>query len=100
MDSSFAISGPYRLTSVPPYILVQSTDEGSITFGPTHKESSLWRKFIRKSKLRSQTDPTMTAIPVTKTTTEGPTILKQPTLSLEELLSGPLFRVAGMFEID
>lgn len=38
-------------------------------------------------------------IPATKTTTEGPTILK-PAPTTEELLSGPLFKVAGMFEID
>lgn len=41
----------------------------------------------------------MTAIPATKTTTEGPTVLK-PALTSEELLSGPLFQVAGIFEID
>ncbi len=77
----------------------QTMKEEAIPYSLSYKPSSSWRKFIPTSTQRSQTDPTMTAIPATKTTTEGPTVLK-PVLTSEELLSGPLFQVAGIFEID
>ena len=77
----------------------QTMREEAIPYSLTYKPSSSWRKFIPTSTQRSQTDPTMTAIPATKTTTEGPTVL-EPTPTTEELLSGPLFQVAGIFEID
>ncbi len=81
------------------YTVPQTMRKEAVLSSLTYKPSSSWRKLIPRSKLRSQTDPTMTAIPATKTTTEGPTVLK-PALTSEELLSGPLFQVAGIFEID
>ncbi len=46
----------------------------------TDKPSSSWKKLIPRSKQRSQTDPTMTAIPATETTTKAPTVLKSTPL--------------------
>ncbi len=81
------------------YTVLQTMRKEAVLSSFTYKPSSSWREFIPTFTQRSQTDPTMTTIPATKTTTEGPTILKlAPTT--EELLSGPLFQVAGMFEID
>jgi hypothetical protein len=93
------ISIPASISQTTMYAGPQTMKEEAIPYSLTYKPSSSWRKFIPRSKQRSQADPTMTAIPATKTTTEGPTILK-PASTTEELLSGPLFQVAGMFEIN
>src|SRR2546423_14332585 len=65
------------------YTVLQTMRKEAVLSSFTDKPSSSWRKFIPRSKLRSQTDPTMTAIPATKTTTEGLTVLK-PALTPED----------------
>src|ERR1700693_3821985 len=101
MDRSFAISGTDQVTSAPPYTLLQSISEGSVTFGPSNASSSSWRKFIYKSTPTQQrgSETSVMVIPAAKTTTEGPIVLKS-TPTPKELLSGPLFQVAGIFAID
>ncbi len=86
MDNSLAISGPYPLTSVPPYILNQSTGEDSITFGPTHKTSFSWRKFIQKPTQQRQVESTTITVMISseRTTVEGPTVLMFENLSAED----------------
>lgn len=76
MDSPFAISGTHQLTSASPYILLQSKSEGSVSFGPSNKPSSSWRKFISSSLQRTGCESVVTVIPVERTTTEGPTVLR------------------------
>lgn len=86
------------LGSTSDYTVLGPSSTGSIPFGPTYKSSSSWKKFIHTSTQRPASETAMTFI-VTKTegtTTERSIILK-PTPS--DLLSGPLFQVAGMFEI-
>ena len=100
MDRSIAISGTYQLISVPPYTLLPSISEGSVTFGPSNTSSSSWRKFIYKSTPTKQrgSETAVMVIPAAKTTTEGPIVLKS-TPAPKELLGGPLFQVAGIFAI-
>jgi len=98
MDSSFAISGTYQLTSATPYTLLQSMSEGSVTFGPYNTSSSSWRKFIHKTMQQQGSETAVMVIPAAKTTTEGPIVLKS-TPTPKELLSGPLFQVEGIFAI-
>ncbi len=58
------------------YTVPQTMRKEGVLSSPTYKPSSSWRKFIPGSKLRSHTDPTMTAIPAMETTTKAPTVLK------------------------
>lgn len=58
------------------YTVPQTMRKEGVLSSTAYKPSSSWRKFIPRSKLRSQTDPTMTAIPAMETTTKAPTVLK------------------------
>jgi hypothetical protein len=73
----------------------------AIPFGPTYKLSSSWRKFIHTSTQRPASEATMTFVIITteRTTTEGSIVLK-PKPTPRDLLSGPLFQVAGIFAIS
>lgn len=73
--------------------------EGSVTGGSVRNLSTSWRKFIRKSGYQRKFKMIVTVVAAENTTVGGPIVLElAPTT--EELLSGPLFQVAGMFEID
>ena len=98
MNSSIITSDTYQLGATSAYTTFLPRSEGSVLFGTTNKLSYSWKKFIRVSS-QPEFESSVTFILAAKTTTEGPTVLK-PTPTEKELLSGPLFQVAGMFAID
>lgn len=101
MSSSTVTPNPYPSGTTPAYIPFLPIIEDTKPLGLTYKASSSWEKFIHHpAKQRQIESTTMTAIVLSEgTTTEGSFILK-PALTLQELLNGPLFQVAGIFEID
>jgi hypothetical protein len=77
----------------------QLMSEGKVSFGSTNKPSSSLRKLIRKSRYQRKFKMKATIVSTENTTVEG-LIVMVPSPTIEELLSGPLFQVAGIFEID
>jgi hypothetical protein len=69
-----------------------------VSFGPSRSPSRTWQKFIHSSA--QQSDSQIDAIASAKGTAIERIIAIEPMITLEELLSGPLFQVAGIFEID
>jgi hypothetical protein len=101
MSSSSIIPNAYPLGATSAYIAFLPINGGSIPFSSTNKASGSWKKFIRKPlEQRHIQSTTIAAIVSSESTTiEGSFVLK-PTPTLQELLNGPLFQVAGIFEID
>ena len=101
MSSSTVTPNPYPSGATSAYIAFLPIIENPVPFGSTSRASSSWKKFIhRPSEQRQIESTTMTAIISSEsTTTEGSFVLN-PTFTLQELLNGPLFQVAGIFEID
>jgi len=101
MSSSSIIPNVYPLGATSAYIAFLPINEGSIPFSSTNKATPSWKKFIHESPEQRHTQSTtITAIISSESgTIEGPFVLK-PTPTLQELLNGPQFQVAGIFEID
>jgi hypothetical protein len=101
MSSSSIIPNAYPLGATSAYIAFLPINEGSMPFSSTNKASSSWKKFIHEPpEQRHIQSTTMAAIVSSESTTiEGSFTLK-PAPTLQELLNGPLFQVAGIFEID
>jgi hypothetical protein len=101
MNSSSVASSMYPLGTTTATIPPQLMSEGSVSFGPSRSPSHAWQRFIHTSTQQPDSEATrmVVIVPAKSTTVEGLIALK-PTPTLEELLSGPLFRVAGIFEID
>lgn len=74
MNSYIITSGDFSLTSA--YIVLQPISGTSVPFVSSRKPTPSWSKFIHESARQPETASFVTFIPATKTTTEGPTILK------------------------
>src|SRR5260370_6374827 len=98
MNSSNIAPDTYQLGATSAYTAILLISEGSIAFGQTYKAPSSWRKFIHTPTQQSLFEVAVTGASAARTITEGPTIIK-PVPTVNELLSGPLFQVAGMFAI-
>ena len=101
MSSSSTMPYVYPLGATSAYIAFLSINEDSIPFSSTNKASSSWRRFIHESSEQQHIQSTTIAAIVSSesTTIEGPFTLK-PAPTIQELLNGPLFQVAGIFEIN
>ena len=101
MSSSSIKSDPYSSGATSAYSAFLPIIEGSIPFGSAYKASSSWRKFIHRPPEQRQVESTtLTAFASSESTTIEGSFVLRPTLTLQELLNGPLFQVAGIFEID
>ncbi len=100
MNSPIVTSSTRPLKSTSDYTVLGPTSAGSISFGPTYKSSSSWRKFIHSRARQPRFEAAMTFVVVATegTTTESSIVLK-PTSTIRDLLSSPLFQAAGMFAI-
>lgn len=101
MNSSSITPNSYPLGATSAYIAFLPKTGGPLPFDSTNGASSAWKKFIyRPSERRQIKTTTITPIVLSESTTiEGP-FVSRPSLTLQELLNGPLFQVAGIFEID
>jgi len=100
MNSPIVTSSARPLGSTSDYTVLGPLSAEAIPFGPTYNLSSSWRKFIHTSTQRPASEAAMTFVIITTegTTTEGSIVLK-PRPTPGDLLSGPLFQVAGMFAV-
>lgn len=100
MSSSTVTPCPYPSGTTSAYAASLPVVGGSIRSGSTYRTQS-WKKFIRRSpKQRQIKFTTVTLIVSPEGTTTECFFVPKPTLTTEELLNGPLFQVAGIFEID
>lgn len=78
MNNSAMIAGIYQVKSASDYTVLQPASAGTILFGPAYRLSSSWRKFVHTPAHQPQSESLITviAVPLEKTTTEGPTVLK------------------------
>jgi hypothetical protein len=101
MSNSTVALSPYPSGTTSAYTAFLPLIEDSIAFDSTYSASSSWRKFIRQSPEQRQIESTtMTPIASSEGMTTESFFVPRPTLTLQELLNGPLFQVAGIFEID
>ena len=101
MSSSTVTPGPYPSGTTSAYAAFLPIIEDSLLLGSTFRASSSWKKFIRQSSEQRQIESTtMAPIASSEGTTTESFLVPEPTLTIQELLSGPLFQVAGIFEID
>lgn len=101
MNSSIITSDAFQLEATTVYTDFLQISEDSIPFGPAIKTSSSWRKFIQKPTQQSWSGVVVAVVAEASATTEGPIMISPaPAPTIEELLNGPLFQVAGIFEID
>ena len=100
MNSSTVAPSMYTLGATSANILPQPTSKESVPFGPSRLPSHAWRRVIHTLTQQPGLKATMMVaiIPAKSTRVEELIVLK-PTPALKELLSGPLFQVAGMFAI-
>lgn len=100
MSSSIIVLNLYPSGTTSAYAAFLPIIEDSRSFSSTLKASS-WKKFIRQSPELGQIESTtMTPIASSEGTTTESYFVPEPTLTVQELLNGPLFQVAGIFEID
>lgn len=100
MSSSTVTPSPYPSGTTSAYAAFLPAVGDSVPTRPTYRTQS-WKKFIRRSpKQRQLKFTTVTLIVSSEDTTTESFFVPRPTLTLQELLNGPLFQVAGIFEID
>lgn len=101
MSSSTISPVPYPSGTASAYTAFLPVIEDSVPFSSTYRASSSWKKFIRQSAEKQQIESTtMTPIASSEAFTTESFFIPRQTLTLQELLNGPLFQVAGIFEID
>lgn len=78
MNNPMEIPSTHQMRSTLAYTVLPPMSESSISFGPTCKPSSSWRKFVNKTALPSGSEFVITtvSVPAERTTTEGPVVLK------------------------
>jgi hypothetical protein len=99
MNSSIITSDAFQLEATTAYTAFPQMSEDSVSVGPAIKFSS-WRKYLHKPIQQSWPAVVVALVAEASTTTEVPIMFSPaPTPTIEELMSGPLFQIAGMFEI-